>query len=124
MSDQPVAAGYRFACTHCGACCRGDWLTHHPHTKVANAWVRIDEADADRLCAHLGITEETLLGDYQWDGGGIEVTNGVCPFWDSDTHRCGVQPAKPRTCQDFPWPGIDYAFYARICPGLTKIEDE
>jgi len=117
-----TTAAYDFECTHCGACCRGDWYERDKRTTVIRAWVVIDDDDAERLEKCLGVSEAKFMELYRWDGGGIEVTKSVCPFYDHEKKRCSVHDVKPKVCASYPWADINIKEFIPRCEGIKIME--
>jgi Fe-S-cluster containining protein len=115
------AAGLRFTCTRCGECCRGP----------APGYVEVDEAQIERLAAHLELTPQAFTRRYvRWLSTlGLhsltEKKNGDCIFW-SDDAGCTVYEARPTQCRTFPfWPEVvaspeAWDEHAEACPGMTQ----
>jgi Fe-S-cluster containining protein len=86
------AAGLRFSCTGCGACCHGD------------GYVWVDEAEVARLAEHLQLAVDDFGRRYlRRVGGRLALTDGAdlaCVFWDQG---CTVYPARPTQCRTFPF---------------------
>jgi Fe-S-cluster containining protein len=86
------AEGLRFACTRCGACCRGE------------GYVWVDAREAAGLADHLDLA----LGDFgrrylRLVGNRLALVDGpdgACVFWDDG---CTVYPVRPRQCRTFPF---------------------
>lgn len=84
--------GLRFACTRCGACCRGE------------GYVWIDTAEAEELAAFLALDVDEFGRRYLRRVDRrlalIDGPDGACVFWDDG---CSVYPARPRQCRTFPF---------------------
>ncbi len=84
----------RIDCTACGRCCR--------HTGPV-----VDEADATRLAAGLGLSVAGLRRRFlrpMWPGAAevdqVWLLPAPCPFHDG--RLCTVYPHRPQPCRDFP----------------------
>ena len=119
MSTAPwYAAGLRFGCRRCGACCTG---------APGYVWLRDEEAAA--IAAHLGLTPAAFLLRYTrraFDKLSLrEEADGRCVLFESG-RGCRAYEARPRQCRTWP-------FWARIvatpaawqresadCPGMDE----
>jgi hypothetical protein len=119
MSTAPwYAAGLRFSCQRCGACCTG-----------APGYVWLEAADVAAIAARLGLETADFLASHarRVDGGLSlrEETDGRCVLFESGL-GCRAYEARPRQCRTWP-------FWARIvatsdawereaadCPGMGK----
>jgi uncharacterized protein len=119
MSPAPwYAAGLRFGCQRCGACCSG-----------APGYVWLEPAEVAAIAAALGLGAAGFLVRYtrQVDGGLSlrEEPDGRCVFFESGS-GCRVYQVRPRQCRTWP-------FWARIvaspaawereaadCPGMGR----
>ncbi len=86
--------GLRFACTQCGACCRGE------------GYVWVDPRRISELAEFLGLSREELGRRYLRRVNGrlalVDGPDGACVFWQ---HGCKVYPVRPTQCRTFPfWP--------------------
>jgi len=112
------AAGLRFTCQRCGACCTG-----------APGYVWLERGDAAAIAARLGMESAGFLARYtrRVDGGLSlrEEADGRCVFFETGV-GCRVYEARPRQCRTWP-------FWARIvatpaawereaadCPGIGR----
>ena len=110
------AAGLRFNCQRCGACCSG-----------APGYVWLEAADVAALALSLGLERADFLANHtrRVDGGLSlrEETDGRCVLFESGL-GCRAYEARPRQCRTWP-------FWARIvatpaawereaadCPGM------
>lgn len=122
MIDEPFfAAGLRFECTRCSACCR-----HDP------GFVFLTQKDLDVLVAHFNMTEKEFKATYCRivDFGFIkrlslkEKNNYDCIFWSEP--GCTLYGARPLQCRAFPfWPRNvsskpDWDDAAQHCPGMNQ----
>lgn len=84
--------GLRFACTGCGACCKGA------------GWVWVDTQDIARLADHVGLDRDAFGRLYlRRVGSRLSLVDGAdeaCVFWDEG---CTVYAARPRQCRTFPF---------------------
>ena len=111
------AAGLRFNCQRCGACCSG-----------APGYVWLEAADVAVLALSLGLEKADFLANHtrRVDGGLSlrEETDGRCVLFESGV-GCRAYEARPRQCRTWP-------FWARIvatsaawereaadCPGMS-----
>lgn len=117
MSADPwYAAGLRFSCQRCGACCTG-----------APGYVWLDTEDAAALATRLGLESAGFLARYTRrvdDRLSLrEAADGRCVLFESGL-GCRAYEARPRQCRTWP-------FWARIvatpaawmreaadCPGI------
>ncbi|MBM4291526.1 MAG: YkgJ family cysteine cluster protein [Deltaproteobacteria bacterium] len=88
------AAGLRFTCTGCGACCTG----------AGRVWVSLE--DIARLAAALGLDLPTFAEEHLERAAGRwalkeRAETGDCGFLRD--RRCAVYEARPRQCRTFPW---------------------
>lgn len=120
MSAVWYAAGLRFSCRRCGACCTG---------APGYVWVRRDEAAA--IAARLGLDVAGFLARFarSVDGGLSlrEEADGRCVFFESG-HGCRVYEVRPRQCRTWPfWARIvatpaAWARESADCPGMGQGE--
>lgn len=121
MSDEPwYAAGLRFSCRRCGACCTGE---------PGHVWLAEEEVAS--LAAHCGMPREAFLGRYARRVYGMwslrEEEDGRCIFFARET-GCSVYAARPRQCRTWPfWPRIvaerrAWEEEAAHCPGMGSGE--
>lgn len=86
------AAGLRFACTGCGACCRGE------------GYVWVDEGEIARLADFLGLEVDAFGRRYlRRVGRRLALVDGAdlaCVFWNQG---CTVYAARPTQCRTFPF---------------------
>ncbi|MCZ6507188.1 MAG: YkgJ family cysteine cluster protein [Acidobacteria bacterium] len=84
--------GLRFACTRCGACCRGP------------GYVWTDPGEVEVLAARLSLEVDEFGRRYLRRVGRrlslVDGPDGACVFWDNG---CSVYPARPRQCRTFPF---------------------
>lgn len=96
--------GLRFTCTQCGNCCTG-----------APGYVWFDQAEAEAIAAHLGLSVEAFIEKYTHSVFGrrsIGERPGEqgydCVFLErraDGTAQCGIYPVRPRQCRTWPfWP--------------------
>lgn len=91
-------AGLRFECLGCGRCCTGE-----------PGYVWIDGNELKMLADYLAMDPGELEASYVRRVGRrrslIEMPNGDCVFFDSQTRRCLVYPVRPKQCRSWPfWP--------------------
>jgi uncharacterized protein len=120
MSAAPwYADGLSFACTRCGNCCTG-----------APGEVRVSEAEAAALAAHLGLDLADFHERYTRrlpDGstGLLETPRFECVFWSREA-GCTVYSVRPRQCRTWPFwrrnlaSPAHWAAAARGCPGIGQ----
>jgi Fe-S-cluster containining protein len=114
------AAGLRFSCQRCGACCTG---------APGYVWVRAAEAVA--LAAALGLTLPDFLGRHTRRVGELvslrEEADGRCVLFEPG-RGCSGYEARPRQCRTWPfWPRLiaspaAWAREAADCPGMGQGE--
>ena len=84
--------GLRFACTGCGACCKGE------------GYVWVDESEIARLAEYLDMDSADFERRYlRRVGRRLALTDAAdlaCVFWDEG---CTVYEARPRQCRTFPF---------------------
>ena len=84
-----------FVCRRCGACCR------------VPGYVRVSEADVDRLAAALGMAPEAFVAahtDLSPSRSGLVLKGaptGACRFLTAE-NECRVHAARPQQCRDYP----------------------
>lgn len=91
-----------FKCQQCGACCK------------VPGYVRLTDADIDRLAAALGVEVETFLTEYtdlSPTRSGLVLKGdpaAPCQFL-TETNLCRVHVARPQQCRDYPerWRSAD-----------------
>jgi Fe-S-cluster containining protein len=87
--------GLDFACTRCGACCRG-----------GPGYVWLEPAEIDALAAHLRLDAEQFGRRYLRRVGSrislLEKANHECVFW-AEGRGCTVYEARPSQCRTFPF---------------------
>src|SRR5512144_1158618 len=116
MESRWFAAGLRFGCTGCGACCGG-----------SPGYVWVNEEEILALARRLGLSPDGFGRTYLRRVGTrlslIERADGDCVFFDRG-RGCRVYDARPVQCRTFPfWPehlrdaGAWRELAAR-CPGL------
>lgn len=111
------AAGLRFACTRCGACCRGE----------GHVWVEPDEIDD--IARFLGLEMEAFARLYLRRVGRrlslVDKSDEDCVFWDGES-GCRVYVVRPTQCRTFPFWRTHLASRsawdeaARECPGMNS----
>jgi hypothetical protein len=114
------AAGLRFSCRRCGACCTG---------APGHVWLAHGEADA--LAALLGLPVDAFLASCARRVYGLwsllEKEDGCCVFFVPGS-GCSVYAARPRQCRSWPfWPRIvaarrNWEEEAASCPGMGSGE--
>jgi len=112
------AAGLRFSCQRCGACCTG---------APGYVWVQIEEVAA--IAARLGMESVGFLSRYtrRVDGGLSlrEEADGRCVLLESG-FGCRAYEARPRQCRTWPfWVRIvatsaSWQREAADCPGMGE----
>ncbi len=115
-----IAAGLRFECVGCGACCRN-------HGECA--YVYLTEAEAVGLALHLGTDPARFLAHFcqrQEDGQlHLSCVREDCFFLEEDG-RCRVYPVRPKQCSTWPFwsENLSEAEWrgpvAAICPGIDR----
>jgi Fe-S-cluster containining protein len=118
-SGQPwYAEGLRFRCTQCGNCCTGQ-----------PGYVWVDDEEIRQIADYLGCSTgevrllHTRLARERLSL--VEFANGDCTFFDPQTRRCRIYPARPRQCRTWPFWRSNLATPATwaqtqsICPGST-----
>jgi Fe-S-cluster containining protein len=96
-SESWHAAGLRFSCHQCNACCRG----------AQPGWVYVSPRQVERIARLLAMTVPAFRARFlRSDEDGDTVLelkpNGDCVFWDEG---CTVYAARPHQCRTFPfWP--------------------
>jgi len=132
MSTLPwYQAGLRFQCTQCGNCCTG-----------APGYVWVNREEIESLAALLNLEVDEFERRYVRRVGIrkslVELPNGDCVFFHSESRTCQVYGARPRQCRTWPFwnsnlssPGA-WQQAAEHCPGcnhgklssLEKIEEQ
>lgn len=121
MSDAAwYAAGLRFSCRRCGACCTGE---------PGHVWLGPGEAAA--LAERLGLTEAAFLGQYARRVYGLwslrEEEEGRCVLYLHGS-GCTAYEVRPRQCRTWPfWPRVvasrrAWEEEAAGCPGMDSGE--
>ena len=115
------AAGLRFSCTRCGACCCG-----------APGAVWVDDDDMAALAVALGLGQEQFERSYVRVEGSrrklYEWPSGDCVLYEPDSQSCLGYDARPRQCRGWPfWPRnleSEHAWQAAcgLCPGCGQGE--
>ena len=111
---------YRFACKRSGNCCA-----------IPGGYVRTTAAERAAMARYLGLSAEAFTSRYlQPDG--VRLKEGLgnrCTFLqDGQEAGCGVYPARPQKCRDWPfWPEILtdthlLELVQRTCPGIEPVE--
>ncbi len=84
--------GLRFACTRCGACCKGE------------GFVWVDEREVSELADSMRLSVDDFGRRFLRQVGSrlalIDGPDGACIFWDDG---CRVYPARPTQCRTFPF---------------------
>jgi uncharacterized protein len=121
VSEPWYAAGLRFACTRCGACCTG-----------SPGVVWIDEFEIEPLARALGIAPDELAHQYLRREGLrlrlYEWPNGDCVLYDPDACSCRAYAARPSQCRTWPfWPANlqneqKWGQACVVCPGCGQGE--
>ena len=112
MTPDPVPDD--FVCWQCGNCCRGD------------GYVRVGEAEVERLADYLGLAVEAFTERYTRLGAGrlglllTERANRDCIFLREDG-TCCVYPARADQCANFPhsW---NYRGWLKYCENRCSLE--
>jgi hypothetical protein len=103
------AAGLRFQCRRCGACCTG-----------APGYVWLQTGEAAAIAARIGIEHEDFLSRHTRRVFGLlslkEDPDGRCVFFEPG-RGCRVYEARPRQCRTWP-------FWERIVAGRAAWERE
>jgi len=106
----PPSHGVAYTCVRCGDCCR--WP----------GFVRVDEAEQDRLASALGLSAAQFIADHTRladDRRGLVLSDrpdGACILLGND-NRCRVYAARPAQCRDFPH-GWSVPDLERLCPAI------
>jgi Fe-S-cluster containining protein len=111
--------GLRFQCTGCGDCCTG-----------APGYVWVNDEEIVALAELVELDVDAFERKYVRKVGRrrslIELPNGDCIFFNSQTRRCTVYLARPRQCQTWPfWQSNletrqTWAETSRACPGCGQ----
>ena len=109
MSKTKTRMEKPFECLRCGDCCR--W----------HGYVRISEAEADRIAIKLGmdivdfIGKMTVITDDRRGLSLDENPDGTCIFFSDNPPRCGIYGVRPAQCRDFPvkWKSESEKFQCR-----------
>jgi Fe-S-cluster containining protein len=120
--DEPTTSrpwyhdGLAFRCTQCGNCCTG-----------TPGYVWVDESEIAAIANYLDkpIGEIRLMHTRPVRGlvSLSEFGNGDCTFFDPQTRRCRIYPARPRQCRTWPfWRSNiatpeDWERTRKTCPG-------
>jgi len=114
------AAGLRFSCRRCGACCTGE---------PGHVWLGPGEASA--LAVLMALSEEEFLARYARRVYGLpclrEEEDGRCVLFEPGK-GCRAYEARPRQCRTWPfWPRIvasqeAWEREAADCPGMGSGE--
>jgi Fe-S-cluster containining protein len=114
------AAGLRFGCRRCGACCTG-----------APGYVWLQNEDAAAIAAALGLEPSSFLVQHTRRVFGRlslrEEADGRCVLFDSQ-QGCRAYAVRPRQCRTWPfWPRIvatpdAWSREAADCPGMNSGE--
>lgn len=107
-----------FTCRMCGECCLGA------------GGIILQERDAARLAAHLGLSPEAFAAAHAERAGSrlrLKVgDDGYCTFFDHDISGCGVHLARPDVCRAWPFfrgnllDEASWEMAATSCPGIDK----
>jgi len=97
MAKEPwYKDGLCFECTKCGNCCTG-----------APGVVWVDDEDIRQIARHRNCGEGEIRVMHTRPYGGKlslqEFANGDCTFFDPDTRRCSIYPARPTQCRNWPF---------------------
>lgn len=113
------AAGLRFECTRCGACCRGE-----------PGVVRVADDEIRPLAAALGMSGAEVVRELlRTDGHALrlyEWPNGDCVLYDPETRGCRAYEARPSQCRRWPfWEQVlrspeHWQRACRECPGCGR----
>ncbi|MBM79870.1 MAG: hypothetical protein CMJ78_04670 [Planctomycetaceae bacterium] len=120
MSDEVwYKDGLQFTCTQCGNCCTG-----------APGVVWVDEAEIEAIAEFLGKSiGEVQLHHCRLTRGRTtlaEYANGDCIFFDTESRRCKIYPARPKQCRTWPFWNSNlesprnWADIQTDCPGAGK----
>ena len=113
-SDDTGGCDGLFACTRCGACCKGYGGTY------------LSPADIHAIARHLKVTTGHLRARFTQLSGGrpllAQRADGYCVFWNQ---VCTIHPVKPQMCRQ--WPFIrsvlvdvgNWRVMADACPGMN-----
>ena len=90
------AAGLAFECSGCGNCCTGApgfvWVSDEEIEQLAD-WLTLDrEVFVRRYVRKVGLRKSLT-----------EYASGDCVFFDRDSRRCRVYPARPGQCRTWPF---------------------
>ena len=118
--DEPwYKDGLHFTCTGCGNCCTG-----------APGVVWLNDEELEQIADHLDKTVgEIRLFHTRLYGNRVslkEYANGDCTFFEPETRKCRIYPARPRQCRTWPfwrsnlesreiWEAVQ-----KICPGAGR----
>ncbi len=120
MSTIPwYQAGLRFECTQCGNCCTGApgyvWVNKQEIESLA-ALLKLEAAEFEkRYVRRVGIRKSL-----------IEIPNGDCVFFHSESRTCQVYEGRPRQCRTWPFWNSNlsnpkaWAQAAEHCPGCNR----
>lgn len=119
-AERWYAAGLRFGCRRCGACCTG-----------APGFVWLQAAEAAALAGELGMGLPEFLGGLTRRVGERlslrEEADGRCVLFEPG-RGCRAYAARPRQCRTWPfWPGLvaseaAWKREAAGCPGMGQGE--
>lgn len=108
--------GLRFTCTQCGDCCTGApgfvWVNKEEIGAMAKA-LKVDVEFFEKHYVRLVGIRKSL----------VELPNGDCVFFDSETRKCQVYQHRPRQCRTWPfWDSnlkspASWAATCDVCPG-------
>ena len=96
-SNQPwYYRGLRFKCTQCGGCCTGEpgyvWVNKSEIETMAAA-IRLDVDEFEkRYVRRVGMRKSL-----------IEMSNGDCAFFHSESRTCQLYSVRPRQCRSWPF---------------------
>jgi Fe-S-cluster containining protein len=110
-----TAFPFRFRCRRSGNCCARP-----------EGVVRVNDAEVERIAAHLGLSTAAVRSRYV-AASGDRLVDGLgqrCVFLEDGPHAsCTIYPARPERCRT--WPFWDehrdpaaLAAAARVCPGI------
>jgi len=121
MRREPwYAAGLKFECQGCGACCK----THGEY-----AYVYVTRRDVAAISEHLGISGQAFLETYctvdeeGWTH--LTMTPDDCPLL-GDNNRCRAYPVRPKQCATWPFwtenlaPEAWHGPVRECCPGVGR----
>lgn len=119
MPYEPFNDADLFACTQCGACCKGyggTYVTPADIAVIADFILVSPDEFEKRYCVPSG--HRLLLAQRE---------DGYCIFWDQN---CTIHPVKPRMCRKWPFIEsllvdiINWQIMADSCPGMQHSVSE